>query len=90
MHILVSFTVSITTRVPATEFEGKGVICDTITNDSHKHTHTNGKIMYFFLTADSKAAMYLNIIYGFVGFVGLVGLLVVLAVSFACYKIFKR
>ena len=44
-------------------------------------------VVYLFLTADSKIAMYLNIIYGFVG---LVGLLIVLIVSFACYKIFKR
>ena len=39
------------------------------------------------LTADSKTAMYVSIIYTFVG---LLGLLLVLIVSFACYKIFKR
>jgi len=44
-------------------------------------------MVYFFLLADTKAAMYLNIIYGFVG---VVGLLIVVIVSFACYKIFKR
>jgi len=41
----------------------------------------------FSLRTDTKAAMYLNIIYGFVG---VVGLLIVVIVSFACYKIFKR
>jgi len=44
-------------------------------------------VVYLFLTADSKTAMYLNIIYGFAG---LVGLFIVLIVSFVCYKIFKR
>ena len=44
-------------------------------------------MVYFFLLADTKAAMYLNIIYGFVG---VVGLLIIVIVSFACYKIFKR
>ena len=44
-------------------------------------------VLYLFLTADSKTAKYLNIIYGFAG---LVGLLIVLIVSLVCFKIFKR
>jgi len=44
-------------------------------------------MVYFFLLAETKAAMYLNIIYGLIG---VVGLLIVVIVSFVCYKIFKR